>query len=98
MLRGAVIVDLRSSDYAAMWRPDREVARRVITVRVLSPTPSGRLAVVSYASKLAKGQLAATLIRREAAGVRVRCADDVADAWSGRAEASGNHVVLYTSS
>jgi hypothetical protein len=95
--RGAV-VDLRSSDYAAMWRPDRATAARVITVRVLSPTPSGRLAVVSYASKLAKGRLAAALVRREAAGDRVRAARDVADTWSGRSDVTGNQVVLYTTS
>jgi uncharacterized protein len=96
MLRGGLLIDLRSTDYAAMWRPDPDTARRVITVRVLSPTPSGRLAVVSYASKLAKGQLAAALVRREATGNRVRTADDVAGVWPGRAEVSGNHVVLYT--
>ena len=90
------IVDLRSSDYAAMWRPDRTAASRVITVRVLSPTPSGQLAVVSYASKLAKGRIAAALVRRAAAGHSVRTAQDVADTWPGRAEVIGNQVVLYT--
>ncbi len=94
--RGPVI-DLRSTDYAAMWRPERAFASRVITVRVLSPTPSGRLAVVSYASKLAKGVLAAALIRRVVAGQPVRSPDDVAAAWSGRADVLDSQVVLYTS-
>ena len=97
LLQRGLVVDLRSSDYAAMWRPDRDTAQRVVTVRVLSPTPSGRLAVVSYASKLAKGRLAASLVRRECAGDRVRTAEDVAHAWDGRAEVTGNEVVLYTS-
>jgi uncharacterized protein len=97
MLGRGLVVDLRSSDYAAMWRPDRLTAPRVVTVRVLSPTPSGRLAVVSYASKLAKGRLAAALVRQECAGTRIRTAEDVAGAWSGRAEVTGNEVVLYTS-
>jgi hypothetical protein len=90
------IIDLRSSDYAAMWRPARTMTSRVITVRVLSPTPSGRLAVVSYASKLAKGRIAAALVRRAADGHHVRTAQDVADTWPGRADVRGNEIVLYT--
>lgn len=99
MLGRGLVVDLRSSDYTAMWRPDATTAARVVTVRVLSPTPSGRLAVVSYASKLAKGQLAAALVTRAAAGNPARTAVDVADAWPGRAELAGDRrtqVVLYT--
>ena len=30
-----LVVDLRSSTYAAFWRPGRDLARRVATVRVL---------------------------------------------------------------
>jgi cytoplasmic iron level regulating protein YaaA (DUF328/UPF0246 family) len=97
LLGRGLVVDLRSSDYAAMWRPDRLTAQRLVTVRVRSPTPSGRLAVVSYASKLAKGRLAAALVRSECAGDRIRTPEDVARAWTGRAEVTGNEVVLYTS-
>ena len=81
LLGAAPIIDLRSSDYAAMWRPVGAVAARTITVRVLSPLPQGGVGVVSYASKLAKGRLAAALLEREAAGARVTSARDVADAW-----------------
>jgi uncharacterized protein len=100
-LRSGLVVDLRSSDYAAMWRPDRRVAERVVTVRVLSPAPRGGYAVISYASKLAKGHLAAALIRRQAGGGPVERPADVAAAWaeSGGAgcEPSGSHGLdLYT--
>lgn len=81
--RGPVI-DLRSSDYAAMWqpKPGSPVAARLIGVRVLSRTPAGRLAVVSYPSKLAKGRLAAALLERQAAGLPVAGADDILTAWA----------------
>jgi len=36
-LGGGLLVDLRSSMYAAFWRPSADVARRVATVRVLQP-------------------------------------------------------------
>ena len=76
-----LVVDLRSSDYAAMWRPRGDLAARVITVRVLSPAPRGGHAVISYNSKFAKGRLAAELIRRAARKEKVATPDDVAAAW-----------------
>ena len=78
------LIDLRSSDYAAMWqpKPGSTVAARLIGVRVLSRTPAGRLAVVSYPSKLAKGRLAAALLERQAAGLPVAGAEDVLAAWA----------------
>ncbi len=81
--RGPVI-DLRSTDYAAMWRPaaGSPTASRLIAVRVLSPTPGGRPAVVSYRSKLAKGRLAAALLERHSAGRRVTGPADLLAAWS----------------
>jgi cytoplasmic iron level regulating protein YaaA (DUF328/UPF0246 family) len=95
------IVDLRSSDYAAMWRPRGELARRTITVRVLSPLPRGGHGVVSYNSKFAKGRLAAALFTRAANGAAPRSAQDVVAAWTDatgeRGELSGDTaVVLYT--
>jgi cytoplasmic iron level regulating protein YaaA (DUF328/UPF0246 family) len=81
LLRRGLIVDLRSSDYAAMWRPDPATAKRVVGVRVLSPAPRGGHAVISYNSKFAKGRLIAELVRRVAAGGTVRTVDDVAEAW-----------------
>jgi uncharacterized protein len=81
LLGRGLLVDLRSSDYAAMWRPRGELAGRTVRVRVLSPLPAGGLGVVSYARKFAKGRLTGALLRREAAGTRVRTAADVAAAW-----------------
>jgi cytoplasmic iron level regulating protein YaaA (DUF328/UPF0246 family) len=82
LLRRHLVVDLRSSDYAAMWRPASGLATRVVRVRVLSPLPSGRLGVVSYNSKLAKGRLARALLLREAAGEPVRTPADLCAAWA----------------
>lgn len=95
------IVDLRSSDYAAMWRPRGDLARRVITVRVLSPLPKGGHGVISYNSKFAKGRLAAALFERAASGAAPKSAHDVLAAWT---DATGEHgelsgdasVVLFT--
>ncbi|MDT4911978.1 MAG: uncharacterized protein QOC66_1106 [Pseudonocardiales bacterium] len=81
ILRRGLVVDLRSSDYAAMWRPSPAMAQRVVPVRVLSPAPHGGHAVISYNSKHAKGRLAAELVRRAVAGIPVDTADDVAEAW-----------------
>lgn len=81
VLRRNLVVDLRSTDYAAMWRPPATMADRVVGVRVLSPAPRGGHAVISYNSKYAKGRLAAALVRRAAAGAPVDTADDVARAW-----------------
>lgn len=81
-LRRGLIVDLRSSDYAVMWRPDHGTSARVVTVRILSPVPRGGYGVISYNSKFAKGQLAATLIRRLSAGDPVATREDVASAWA----------------
>lgn len=101
LARGGLVLDLRSSDYAAMWRPRGAIAKRVITVRVLSPLPSGNYGVVSYPSKLAKGRLTAALAQRVAAGGAVANIGDVADVWTAhcgpRAEtADANSLVIYT--
>jgi uncharacterized protein len=101
LLGRGLLVDLRSSDYAAMWRPRGEFADRTVRVRVLSPLPSGGHGVVSYPSKFAKGRLAAALVRRLAAGAQVRTAEDVAAVWLAvggtRAEvATSDQVVIYT--
>lgn len=102
LLGRGIVIDLRSSDYAAMWRPRGELADRTVRVRVLSPLPSGGRGVVSYPSKFAKGRLAAALVRRIAAGERVRTADDVAATWlaDGGADAevvTPRELVIHTS-
>jgi cytoplasmic iron level regulating protein YaaA (DUF328/UPF0246 family) len=97
-----LVVDLRSSDYAAMWRPGRHLTDQVVSVRVLSPAPRGGHAVISYNSKFAKGRLAAELVRRAAAGDKIASAGDVAEAWlkcDGAADARmvNGRLDLYTS-
>jgi hypothetical protein len=102
LLRGrGPVIDLRSSDYAAMWRPRGELAERTISVRVLSPLPAGGTGVVSYPSKFAKGRLASALVRRAAGGASVTGIEDVAAAWlaTGGPDAdiaAPGRVVLYT--
>ncbi|HEX4726674.1 MAG TPA: peroxide stress protein YaaA, partial [Jatrophihabitans sp.] len=83
--RRGPIVDLRSTDYAAMWQPAPSSAqsRRLLTVRVLSRRPGGEYGVISYQSKLAKGRLAAALLERAAQGLPVRGSDDIEAAWTG---------------
>jgi cytoplasmic iron level regulating protein YaaA (DUF328/UPF0246 family) len=51
-----LVVDLRSTTYAAFWRPAPDLARRVVTVRVLHEV-AGRRQVVSHFNKATKGRL-----------------------------------------
>jgi cytoplasmic iron level regulating protein YaaA (DUF328/UPF0246 family) len=84
MLGRGLVLDLRSSDYQAMWRPVGALARRVVTLRVLSPLPAGGLGVVSYPSKYAKGRLAAALVTALAVGESIRTVEDIAEVWTSR--------------
>jgi cytoplasmic iron level regulating protein YaaA (DUF328/UPF0246 family) len=56
-----LVVDLRSSTYAAFWRPEPDLARRVVTVRVLHEV-DGRRQVVSHFNKATKGRLVRALL------------------------------------
>lgn len=78
LLGDGLVIDLRSSDYAAMWRPGPELAERVVIVRVLSARPGLPPAVISYPSKLGKGQLARALLQRAVPATRT---EHVVDAW-----------------
>ncbi len=73
LLRG-LTVDLRSTDYAAMWK----APANAVAVRVLSPRPGGEPIVVSYDSKLGKGKLARALVTSP---TPARTAADVVAAW-----------------
>ena len=55
-LGGGLLVDLRSTTYAAFWRPPAGLAPRVATVRVLHEV-AGRRSVVSHFNKATKGRL-----------------------------------------
>jgi cytoplasmic iron level regulating protein YaaA (DUF328/UPF0246 family) len=56
-----LLVDLRSSTYAAFWRPPAELAKRVATVRVLHEV-AGRRQVVSHFNKATKGRIVRALL------------------------------------
>ncbi|MCW2797769.1 peroxide stress protein YaaA [Nocardioides sp.] len=56
-----LLVDLRSSTYAAFWRPPVELAKRVATVRVLHEV-NGRRQVVSHFNKATKGRIVRDLL------------------------------------
>lgn len=56
--RGAL--DLRSSGYALMYKPSRDAAAQLITVRITDV--SGKRSASSYQSKVAKGRLVRALL------------------------------------
>lgn len=60
-LGSGLLLDLRSSTYAAFWRPPADLARRVATVRVLHEV-AGRRQVVSHFNKATKGRLVRALL------------------------------------
>lgn len=61
-----LLVDLRSSMYAAFWRPPATLARRVATVRVLHEV-AGKRQVVSHFNKATKGRIVRELLEAGAA-------------------------------
>jgi cytoplasmic iron level regulating protein YaaA (DUF328/UPF0246 family) len=63
---GGLLVDLRSSTYAAFWRPPAELAKQVTTVRVLHET-DGKRQVVSHFNKATKGRIVRALLESGAA-------------------------------
>lgn len=56
-----LVLDLRSSTYAAFWRPQADLAARTVTVRVLQEK-DGRRTVVSHFNKATKGRLVRALL------------------------------------
>ena len=60
-----LLVDLRSTTYAAFWRPPADLARRVATVRVLHEV-ADRRQVVSHFNKATKGRLVRALLEHGA--------------------------------
>lgn len=61
-----LLVDLRSTSYAAFWRPTPEVAARTATVRVLHEV-GGVRKVVSHFNKATKGRIVRALLEDGAA-------------------------------
>ncbi|RLL66567.1 peroxide stress protein YaaA [Streptomyces phytohabitans] len=65
-----LVLDLRSSSYASMWRPEGELAERTATVRVLQSTVVDgveKRGVVSHFNKATKGRLVRDLLESGAA-------------------------------
>ena len=60
-LGSGLVVDLRSTTYAAFWRPAPDLAPQVATVRVLHEV-DGRRQVVSHFNKATKGRLVRALL------------------------------------
>lgn len=56
-----LVVDLRSSTYTSFWRPGRDLAPRVATVRVLHEV-DGERKVVSHFNKATKGRLVRAML------------------------------------
>lgn len=56
-----LVMDLRSSTYAAFWRPAPEIASRVATVRVLHEV-NGKRSIVSHFNKATKGRIVRALL------------------------------------
>lgn len=75
-LGDGLLVDLRSTAYAAFWRPGADLAPRVATVRVLHET-DGRRSVVSHFNKATKGRITRALL---ADGARPRTPTGLAEA------------------
>ncbi|MFN8194079.1 MAG: peroxide stress protein YaaA [Nocardioidaceae bacterium] len=78
-LGAGLLLDLRSTTYAAFWRPPRELAPRVATVRVLHEV-RGRRTVVSHFNKATKGRLVRALLEE---GDVPRTPGELADVLSG---------------
>jgi uncharacterized protein len=75
-----LVVDLRSSTYAAAWRPSGELAERTVAVHVVRDGPGGRTAV-SHMAKHTRGLVARELL---ASGADPRRPEDLPDALAPR--------------
>ncbi len=87
-----LVVDLRSSTYAAFWRPGPELAGRVASVRVLQQVGSQRK-VVSHFNKATKGRLVRALLEAATSPTTPgRLADTIgALGWKVELHAPGPH-------
>ncbi|MFE2110011.1 peroxide stress protein YaaA [Kitasatospora sp. NPDC059463] len=74
-----LVLDLRSSAYAAAWKPAGEVVSRTATVRVLQER-DGRRTVVSHFNKATKGRLVRDLL---VAGAEPKTPGELLDALTG---------------
>jgi cytoplasmic iron level regulating protein YaaA (DUF328/UPF0246 family) len=95
-VRGAagsgLVIDLRSTTYAAFWRPGPTLAPKVATVRVLHEVGSRRT-VVSHFNKATKGRLVRALLESGTApSSPARLADAITDlGWKVELGDPGKH-------
>lgn len=75
-----LIVDLRSSTYAAAWRPAGGLAERTAAIHVVREAADGTRSVVSHMAKHTRGLVARWLLET---GVDPRTPEALADAMSG---------------
>ncbi len=87
-----LLLDLRSTTYAAFWRPQPDLARRVATLRVLHEK-NGRRSVVSHFNKATKGRIVRTLLEDGATPrTPARLAQHLEDlGWTVEADGPGPH-------
>ncbi len=81
LLGAQFAVDLRSTDYAAMWTPTGPLRHQVLGVRILCERRVGRRKVarsISFHSKNGKGLLTRSLLAAAAGGASPASVDDVA--------------------
>ncbi len=83
-----LLVDLRSTGYAGFWRPEADLASRVVGVRVLHEM-DGKRSIVSHFNKATKGRLVRDLL---VDGDRPRSPE----ALAGSLERLGWEVELHT--
>lgn len=91
-----LVVDLRSSTYAAFWRPGPDLARKVVTMRVLHEV-DGQRKVVSHFNKATKGRIVRALLEDGTApGTPARFADHLGSlGW--KVEQDGNRLDVVVS-
>jgi cytoplasmic iron level regulating protein YaaA (DUF328/UPF0246 family) len=93
-----LVVDLRSTTYAAFWRPERDLAPKVATVRVLHQVGSQRK-VVSHFNKATKGRLVRALLESGATpSSPARLADEITSlGWKVELGSSKNQLDVIVS-
>jgi len=87
-----LVVDLRSSTYASFWRPAPDLARKVVTLRVLHEVDGARK-VVSHFNKATKGRIVRGLLEDGTApGTPARFADHLRTlGWTVEEGPAGRH-------
>ena len=87
-----LVVDVRSSTYASFWRPAPDLARKVVTLRVLHEVDGARK-VVSHFNKATKGRIVRGLLEDGTApGTPARFADHLRTlGWTVEEGPAGRH-------